>query len=201
MRAIKILVAIIFLVVFTNVNAQINLGEKVEDQTNNKANNKADQGIDKGLDAVGNGVKSLFKKKKPTETQPEEKADQTLAADQKPETQDVKPASGTPSLQSYSKFDFIPGAKVIFYDDFAETSVGDFPPSWNTNASGEVVTTNLYPGNWFKMIGSGCIAIEEGLKLPDNYTIEYDVITSQKMKVILHLNLDFIFIVLKIRRI
>ena len=180
MRAIKILVAIIFLVVFTNVNAQINLGEKVEDQTNNKANNKADQGIDKGLDAVGNGVKSLFKKKKPTETQPEEKADQTLAADQKPETQDVKPASGTPSLQSYSKFDFIPGAKVIFYDDFAETSVGDFPSSWNTNASGEVVTTNLYPGNWFKMIGSGCIALEEGLKLPDNYTIEYDVITFPK---------------------
>jgi len=27
------------------------------------------------------------------------------------------------------------------------------------------------------MIGSGCIALEEGLKLPDNYTIEYDVIT------------------------
>jgi OOP family OmpA-OmpF porin len=95
------------------------------------------------------------------------------------ETEDTIAVQSTavkPSLQSYSKFDFIPGAKVIFYDDFAESSIGDFPPGWNTNASGEVVTTNLYPGNWFKMNGSGCVALDEGIKLPDNYTIEYDVI-------------------------
>jgi len=92
------------------------------------------------------------------------------------DTTAVQSESAKPTLQSYSKFDFIPGAKVIFYDDFAETAVGDFPPAWNTNASGEVVTTNLYPGNWFKMNGSGCILVDEGIKLPDNYTIEYDVI-------------------------
>jgi len=95
------------------------------------------------------------------------------------ETEDTTSVQSTtvkPTLQSYSKFDFIPGAKVIFFDDFSEAAVGDFPASWNTNASGEIVTTNLYPGNWFKMVGSGCIALEEGLKLPDNYTIEYDVI-------------------------
>jgi len=96
-----------------------------------------------------------------------------------PESEDttaVQLTSVKPSLQSYSKFDFIPGAKVIFYDDFTETVVGDFPPAWNTNASGEVVTTNLYPGNWFKMNGSGCILIDEGIKLPENFTVEYDVI-------------------------
>lgn len=95
------------------------------------------------------------------------------------ETEDttaVQSTSVKASLQSYSKFDFIPGAKVIFYNDFNETAVGDFPPAWNTNASGEVVTTNLYPGNWFKMIGEGSIALDEGMKLPDNYTIEFDVI-------------------------
>jgi OOP family OmpA-OmpF porin len=83
-----------------------------------------------------------------------------------------------PSMQAYSKYDFIPGEKVLFFDDFMETAIGDFPANWNTNASGEVVMTNLYPGNWFKMIGSGCVAIEEGLKLPDNFTIEYDAIAS-----------------------
>ena len=180
MQTIKSLFVIIFFLSFTGLNAQISVGEKVKDQSDSRANNKVDQGIDQGLESVGNGVKGLFKKKKPAEAQPEEKVEQPAKDEQKPEIQDVKPASGTPSLQSYSKFDFIPGAKVIFYDDFADTGVGDFPPSWNTNASGEVVTTNLYPGNWFKMIGSGCIALEEGLKLPDNYTIEYDVITYPK---------------------
>jgi outer membrane protein OmpA-like peptidoglycan-associated protein len=82
-----------------------------------------------------------------------------------------------PSMQTYSKYDFVPGEKVIFYDDFTETSVGDFPANWNSNASGEVVTTNLYPGNWFKMNGSGGIVIDGGLKLPENFTVEYDVIS------------------------
>ncbi len=50
------------------------------------------------------------------------------------------------SLQSYSKYDFIPGEKVIFYEDFSQDAVGDFPALWNTNGSAEVVTTNLYPG-------------------------------------------------------
>ena len=81
-----------------------------------------------------------------------------------------------PTMQTYSKYDFVPGEKVLFYDDFTEVAVGDFPPNWNTNASGEVVTTDLFPGNWFKMIGEGSVALDEGLKLPDNYTIEFDVI-------------------------
>jgi OmpA-OmpF porin, OOP family len=81
-----------------------------------------------------------------------------------------------PSMQTYSKYDFIPGEKVMFSDDFMETAVGDFPANWNTTASGEVVTTNMYPGNWFKMIGSGCAVVDGGLKLPDNFTVEYDVI-------------------------
>ena len=180
MQAIKSLFVIIFFMSFTGLSAQVSVGEKVKDQSDSRANNKVDQGIDQGLESVGNGVKGLFKKKKPAETQPEEKAEQPSNNEQKPETQDVKPAAASPMLQSYSKYDFIPGAKVIFYDDFTETGVGDFPASWNTNASGEVVTTNLYPGNWFKMIGSGCIALDEGIKLPDNYTIEYDVITYPK---------------------
>ncbi len=80
------------------------------------------------------------------------------------------------TMQTYSKFDFIPGEKVLYFDDFTTTAVGDFPPNWNTTASGEVITNNRYPGNWFKMIGEGCVAIEEGIMLPENYTIEFDII-------------------------
>jgi flagellar motor protein MotB len=178
MNALKFLFVFFICLVFNQVNAQIDVSGKVKNQTSNRANNKVDQGIDQGLDAVENGVKDLFKKKnKPTEE--EQPVEQT--AEEKPEPQDVKPAKESkPSLQSYSKFDFTPGEKVIFYDDFAESAVGDFPSAWNTNASGEVVTTNLYSGNWFKMLGEGCIALDEGIVLPDNFTIEYDVITYPK---------------------
>lgn len=79
-------------------------------------------------------------------------------------------------MQTYSKYDFIAGEKIVFYDDFTETAIGDFPANWNTTASGEVVTNNIFSGNWFKMIGEGCVALDEGIKLPENYTIEFDVI-------------------------
>jgi OmpA-OmpF porin, OOP family len=97
-------------------------------------------------------------------------------------TEDESGASATPqekpTMQTYSRFDFVPGEKVMFYDDFMESAPGDFPANWNTNTSGEVVTTNLFPGNWFKMLGEGCISLDEGIKLPDNYTIEFDVILN-----------------------
>jgi OmpA-OmpF porin, OOP family len=159
--------------------AQIDVNQKVEDKTIERADQKTDEGIDKGLDAVEDGVKSLFKKKDKTAktaTTPTPTSEQTQ---ENATTGTTTPAkTEQPTLTAYSKYDFIPGQKVIFYDDFSDAAVGDFPTLWNTNASGEVVTTNLYPGNWFKMIGSGCIMIDEGIKLPDNYTIEYDVIAS-----------------------
>ena len=181
MKALKILFAFIFCLATFSVSAQLNIKGKIKDQTTNRANNKVDQGIDKGLDGIENGVKSIFKKKKKTEGEVQEEQAEPVEVqteEAKPVVQEqVKPA-GPPSLQSYSKYDFIPGEKVMFYDDFSENAVGDFPPNWNTDASGEVVTTNLYPGNWFKMTGEGSVAIDEGLKLPDNYTIEYDVVPS-----------------------
>src|SRR5690606_36638090 len=78
------------------------------------------------------------------------------------------------SLQSYSKYDFLPGEKVIFYDDFSQDAVGDFPALWNTNGSAEVVTTNLFTGNWMKFVMDESVWTDGLLKLPENYTIEYD---------------------------
>jgi OOP family OmpA-OmpF porin len=187
MKTAKLLFLIIFCLGFINLNAQLNIKGKVKESASNRANNKVDQGIDQGLNAVENGVKDLFKKKKKKtegdakEENTEGQTEENATREQKPEVQDVKPSTDIkPSMQTYSKYDFISGEKVIFYDDFTEVAVGDFPPNWNTNASAEVVTTNLYQGNWLNMQTAGSIALDEGIKLPDNYTIEFDVITSPK---------------------
>jgi OOP family OmpA-OmpF porin len=177
MKTTRNLLMLFFCMVFITVNAQIDLNKKVNNQTNNKANNEVDQQINKGLNAVGSGVKGLFKKKKPEEVPAPKKEKESPAEVQKQtDTQQEKPASTTPSLQTYSKFDFVPGEKVIFYEDFSQDAVGDFPALWNTNGSAEVVTTNLYPGNWMKFITRESIWTDALLKLPDNYTIEFDVI-------------------------
>jgi outer membrane protein OmpA-like peptidoglycan-associated protein len=146
-----------------HAGAQINNPKKVLER---KVTNKANQAFNKEADKA---VDSAFKAKK----NPNEPTKETKPA----KDTTVLPAGGSePSLQSYSKFDFVPGEKVLFFDDFSQDNVGDFPAAWNTNGSAEVVTTNLYPGKWMKYVMHECVWTDELLKLPDNYTIEFDIV-------------------------
>jgi outer membrane protein OmpA-like peptidoglycan-associated protein len=77
---------------------------------------------------------------------------------------------------SYSKFDFIPGEKVIFYDDFSQDKLGDYPALWFSNGSGEVVTLNNYPGNWLSFAASGAYYPDRNLLTTENFTVEFDMI-------------------------
>ena len=77
-----------------------------------------------------------------------------------------------------SKFDFIPGEKVIFFDDFTSESIGDFPALWLTNGSGEIVTSSIHPGRWFQLTKEGYFMPEAREDFTDNYTIEFDIIPS-----------------------
>jgi hypothetical protein len=75
-----------------------------------------------------------------------------------------------------SKFDFIPGDKIIFYDDFSSGNVGDFPALWNTSSSGEIVTIAKYPGRWLKLSKGGFFIPEAKEKFTDNFTVEFDFV-------------------------
>jgi len=158
----------------------IDVNNAIKNKSINRVNNRIDRGIDKGLDAVEDGVTGKNKtktKNTKTETQQSEQENTGNTENTEEPKSEVKPVpQEKQSMKTYSKYDFIAGEKVIFFDDFSSTAVGDFPPNWNTTASGEVVTNNLFPGNWFNMIGEGCVALEEGINLPENFTIEYDVI-------------------------
>jgi len=46
------------------------------------------------------------------------------------------------SEQIYSKYDFIPGDKVIFFDDFSDTDVGEFPRKWALKGPGAGSSNN-----------------------------------------------------------
>lgn len=77
-----------------------------------------------------------------------------------------------------SKFDFLPGEKVIFFDDFTSENIGDFPALWITNGSGEIVTSSKYPGKWFQLTKEGYFMPEVREDFTENYTIEFDIVPS-----------------------
>ncbi len=84
--------------------------------------------------------------------------------------------SGSGGIAVYSKFDYVPGDQIIFYDDFTKDFVGDFPSKWNTNGGGEVVTMNDSPEKWMELLpGYNIYYIPDVPKLPEEYTIEFDV--------------------------
>jgi outer membrane protein OmpA-like peptidoglycan-associated protein len=165
----------LFFSLWIEVSAQIiNVPNRIENKVVNRVNRKIDRGIDKGLDVIEDSLNPNFKKSNTPATQktdPKKTGTTTTAAGAKGDGKQDQPA-----MQTYSKYDFVPGEKVIFYEDFSQDAIGDFPALWNTNGSAEVVTTNLYPGNWMRFIMRECVWTDALLKLPDNYTIEYDVI-------------------------
>jgi OOP family OmpA-OmpF porin len=75
-----------------------------------------------------------------------------------------------------SRYDFIPGEKVIFFDDFTSESTGDFPAQWLTNGSGEIVTSAKFPGKWFNMTKMGYYIPEAKEDFTDNFTVEFDFV-------------------------
>ena len=89
-------------------------------------------------------------------------------------------APAPPAFEVYSRFDFVPGEKVAIFEDFSQDAIGDFPAKWNTNASGEIVTIANRPGRWLKLTGGGVFVPQFPTNLPDNFTLEYDMLVAPK---------------------
>ncbi|WGK63891.1 OmpA family protein [Croceiramulus getboli] len=75
-----------------------------------------------------------------------------------------------------SNFDFEPGSSIVFSDDFSRDRPGDFPSQWDTNGSGEIVEANGDP--WFRLTNKSMYIPLVKRELPENYTIEFDLLTS-----------------------
>lgn len=137
-------------------HAQIrSIAERAKQKAINKGFEKADKSLEKDKTA----------KDKPTDsTQKTEKAISDTTGD------------GTKaSFKAYSKYDFVPGEKVIGFEDFSTGSIGDFPSGWNTNGSGEIVTIEGKPGRWLWISKPGVFIPEFTKNYPDDFTLEFDL--------------------------
>ena len=79
-------------------------------------------------------------------------------------------------IKAYSKYDFLPGEKVIGFEDFSATSIGDFPAGWNTSSAGEIVTISGKPGRWLWLTKAGAFVPEFTDKYPEDFTFEFDLL-------------------------
>lgn len=137
---------------------------KVEDKTAEKTG--------KAMDTILDADKKMKKKKK-------KKLTKGNNENQTNNEEEVYEDDENTDIEIYSKFDFVPGDKVIFYDDFSNDYVGDFPSKWNANGSGEIVTVGENAEKWFEIKPGMNVYYMPDLKnLPEEYTIEFDLLAT-----------------------
>jgi OOP family OmpA-OmpF porin len=86
--------------------------------------------------------------------------------------------SRQPDLKVYSKFDFVPGNTILYFDNFENDNIGEAPAGWITSKSAEVVTIDGLEGKWVKMAGSNATHMSRNKKQSwgNNFTIEFDLL-------------------------
>lgn len=87
-------------------------------------------------------------------------------------------ASAPSNLKVYSKFDFVPGSSILYFDNFEKDNIGEAPLGWITSASAEVVSIEGLEGNWVKMASTSANHFIRSKKQSwgNNFTIEFDLL-------------------------
>ena len=139
------------------LHAQLgNVLNKAKNKIQNRIDNKVDKAIDKELD-IAEG------KNKNEETSQSETG---VAA--------AETAKG--GITAYSRYDFIPGDKIIYSEDFSQDEIGELPVNWNASGKGEVVTLENFQGRWLRLYPGMKYFSDNKKEYGQDYTVEFDVI-------------------------
>lgn len=154
--------------------------EKTKEKIKQRAENKVEREIDKSLDRAEEEIENSVKGEKESKSQNNSNNNTTSESSRNTSVTDgTSSVASTANFKAYSKFDFIPGEKVFGYEDFSQDEIGDFPAKWNTNSSGEIVKFNTVDGHWINFANSGIFYPEFINELPENFTLEFDMLASE----------------------
>lgn len=155
------------------IHAQTSTTQRVAENAKSSTEAKVNQKVDKAIGDVLDG--KLFKKKK--KENDANANTQTGSGTTTSDNSNVLQTSAQEkqTFNAYSKFDFVSGDKILYYDDFERVAIGDFPADYNTDASGEVMTVEGKPGKWLGLNANGSFLPEPLGVLPENFTLEMNV--------------------------
>ena len=182
MKNLLFVLALVFAILFTQTTqAQFfeklkkKTEEKIKSEGEKRVNDKVDEGVEKGYDKVEEGIENAG------EDSGDGTEDSTSTTEKTNDETTSNSSGDDVKFSSSSKYDFIPGDKVILYDDFSQDAVGDFPALWTTNSAGEINTINIAPGNWFNLNSTdGNYFLLNDIDFPKNFIIEFDIVPKTK---------------------
>jgi OmpA-OmpF porin, OOP family len=87
------------------------------------------------------------------------------------------PAEANPRDEVLLNYDFVPGDRVIFFEDLTADRVGDFPRRLEFER-GNMETAQWQGQNWLRATTNAVFAISLPEALPDRFTFEMDVVPT-----------------------
>lgn len=156
--------------------------QKVKSEGEKRVEDKINKGVEKVYDETEKQLEGTGDENKTDQSDNESKEqnqnnktgnDQEVNSDNEPQED--------PKFVANTQYDFVPGDKVILFDDFSQDAVGDFPALWTGNSAGEINTINLAPGNWFNLNSTdGNYFYLNDINFPKNFIIEFDIVPKTK---------------------
>ncbi|MCF2494368.1 OmpA family protein [Dyadobacter chenhuakuii] len=176
-------ILIIVLLCFSCLTCPAQLLDRIKNRVEQKAVDQIDQSIDKALQKKKNKDNTTAQDTAASPasvpaSQPTDAASQAVKADaSRPAAAAVQTSQ---DITAYSRFDFVPGDKIIMYEDFTQDAVGDFPANWNTRSGADLVNIAGREGKWLRLNQDG-VFYPENLtsNLPDNFTLQLDLIANK----------------------
>ncbi len=153
------------------------IGGMIRNAVNNAAQTKIDnmvncavndQGCISKAHADGKPVTIVDAKGKPLK-------DQSAASKMPTDSTVAAPVAGSddpPGKGVWLNYDFIPGERVLFYDDFANDHVGDLPTHEDVS-SGNVTVVDIKGQKYLHTVTGAEMTIDLSENLPQRFTIEF----------------------------
>lgn len=162
----KIIIALLLAALPFAADAQFSgILNKVKTKAKQRADNKIDREIDKSLDEM-EGKKTTAPASSPASPASTTQAKEEAVAESGP--------------KSFTKYDFIPGEQILYYDNFEGEALAELPTNWNTSGTGEVTTLDKFPGNWLRLHKPFTYLSSNQKQFGENYTVEFDLILQLK---------------------
>lgn len=123
-----ILLSLAVVAAWTPAHAQLG---RLKDKVKSKVEQKVDEKTDKEIDDVLDGPDTKAAEPEETPAEPGEESSPAPDATKGGTVAAAKGGTATAEdMTLYTKYDFVPGDKVIFYDDYSVDEVGEFPSRW-----------------------------------------------------------------------
>lgn len=196
----KVIILLVGILLFTNYSlCQAGWLDSTLEGVGKRLGNRAvNDSSNSAYDATKGGVRDAVKDK-PVDGKSSPSKKSTSKAGQNETAQ--APSDSVVTIEEaeavYTKFDFIPGDKTIFFDDFSDTDVGEFPRKWHLNGpkpgNNGAVEVVEYQGR--RLLRSNpankgqeqypsvqYIHLNQKGDMPEKFTVEFDAFLSNALK-------------------